>query len=114
MSKVSDVIRKFVQGNPTASFREFKEQTHTKVSDAYYYYMRRKEQGPGTVGRKKKENVYIRIFSISSQDLSNQTKTVLGDFVQALNTSGKARMEVIEYVNSVEPTLEIRQVGIKI
>jgi hypothetical protein len=55
--------------------------------------------------------VYINITTISSNGLSNETKSVLDKVIKAINAGKGTRLEIVENIGN--KTLEIRQMGIK-
>jgi hypothetical protein len=54
--------------------------------------------------------VYINITTISSNGLSNETKSVLDKVIKAINAGKGTRLEIVENIGN--KTLEIRQMGI--
>jgi hypothetical protein len=112
-SELKAGILGYVKTHPQMSFAKFSEQSGIKISDCYYYMIRREVFACGSRVNSsfKSGGIYINLIAIPSTGLSEETKRVVLDVVRAINTSKGTRLEVVENVG--EKTLEIRQVGLK-
>jgi hypothetical protein len=117
MSKLSDEQRKklkeYVKEHPEDTHKDFmKKCKGVKISDAYYYMVRRDVNGPsrnssGPKTHRKPKGLYLTVWSHPSEKVSADCKAILIDFLTTLNDSTRGRFELIELKDPAQ--IEIRE-----
>jgi hypothetical protein len=101
-------VKAYVDAHPNSTWSAFNKATGIKISDAYYYMIRREMRGFG-VGKRMKQAIYLNLFTKSSVGMTQQTKNILKEFITELNSAKHTRLEIIEHPEQRE--LEIRELG---
>lgn len=103
----------YIKTHPQMSYVQFSEQSGIKISDCYYYLVRKEvfARGSRVNSSFKSGGIYINLIAIPCSDLPGETKRVVQDVLRAINTAKGTHLELVENVG--EKTLEIRQVGLK-
>ncbi len=101
-------VEAYIQKNPTATYSDFAKdhQGAVKISDCYYYTIRRRISGSARDGRKK-SNTYIRLFLVEAKEATAESKKLLQKFIDAMNITLSSKIEMIEFGNPSQ--LEIRE-----
>lgn len=114
MENVRDLTAAFIEKNPGVSYSKFLKMSNIKVSDCYYYSIRK--QISNTAAPKEKRsyhksgsNIFVNLTSIPAKDLSDQTKNILFEVIKSINFVKRTRIEIIE--NLKDNTLEFREPG---
>ena len=120
--KVFDFLKKYGVDN---TYRDYVDIVKDPgLSDSMYYNYRRrfrglpmsyeKARGKHSDGEKKeytrkpKTNIYMPVFMFDSASIPPEAKRILENFVEALNTSKRTKMEVVEYSNPQK--IEVREI----
>lgn len=120
-----ELARNYLDKHPDASYKDFIKDTGSKMGSRNFSYIKKKY--PLEKARKNGSNnkqkdlekrsyirkksflkVYSRIWSRSTEKMSEETKEALKDLVFELNRSGRTFWEIIELVNP--PEIEIREI----
>ena len=111
-----EILREYLKKNPDATWKEYKEAmkgikgVHV-VSDAYFYTARRELHGsddPRMAGKRKSSPLYLSIWQYSTERLGNESRAMLQDLVDTLNSQKRTRWQLVELKNPA--VLELREV----
>jgi hypothetical protein len=119
--KLYEQICDAIRANPKIKYGECQTQLKKKFKQWTFYRLRdalkgegvvesRSAGGNGTVKapKKRKQGLYMKVFTHPTKGLSKETKEVLRSFLEALNKTNRTNMELVEYVDPSE--IEIREV----
>ena len=105
--KDHDKIVAYIQANPDATYEEFRKDTTFKLSSGHYYKVRKQQTGR-TSKYSPRKSLYMSLFRHPTASMSQESKDLLKSFVDTLNGSKRAKLEIVEYVSPA--MLEVREV----
>ena len=103
-------LKQHIESNPGDTFQEFSNKYRgTKVSDAYYYMLRRQIHGSTGPRNANRKSLYLTVWSRPMEKVTDVAKNVLNDFVDTLNKTKRVRFQVIEIKDPA--VLEVREIS---
>lgn len=98
-------VDKFIKENPQASFEDFVK-AHKNITMCANTFGNRRKRLLGQSTSFDKPQLFMRLWS---GKCSSETTAVIRDIIDALNKSGRAKLEVFERINP--SMLEVREAG---
>lgn len=108
--KDHDKIVAYIKANPDATYDQFCSDTYYKISSGHYYKIRKQVTGrvSNYSPRAPRKSLYMSLFRHPTTSMSQESKDLLKSFVDTLNGSKRAKLEIVEYISPA--MFEIREV----
>jgi len=104
------ILEDYIEKNPNASWTQFNKESSVRVSDAYYYTLRRKMFGSSVKngsGRRSPTPLYLTVWQYPTEHLDTHARTMLQNLVESLNGAKRVRWQLVELKDP--PVFELRE-----